>query len=638
MDIVDVSNLNRQILYAREDVGRRKVDAAMDGLSRHNLRTELVPLHLDATHDWEKVVQMARQSTVIFNAIDYGEYFDYAVTSLCASLGRHYVSASSYGHTSISENYVAVRNPALGPCWACNNEPPNRSLLTKLTPEVIQNYSQIDFLPRDTAMPNTQSVGSSILPVSLAAYQAVTAWINSLFGFSMPNWSTFNLRSFEHFAFPVEQSSNCLLCQWKHDDRINKLLIIPKSLDADILELYFGLPTVSLSVVNGTTYRYTQGCIEENREESRKADEMQRLQPLSHLGKEYDHIYVPCVPARDLNSRELMESTDVAFLDDQVKLPLIKTANGSIKAIQSGGRSAILPGVDHVYRLKGCGNFIDQDGSRYEFPGFSIQAIEDTENGQEIRGCAFKHTAERELFMSEKIGMLLAGHNLQTGNVPIGMYQYRIKGEPLPKVSKVCGIFQTIGEKRLASHLLTGLEILLPHFFPHLKLEDITHLFPPERVKKTDSGVLEVLPTWSACCTSSHPMQPVDLQKHILSETVPSVGAVSAVSERWRELWQSNCEQLATILPLSEANASEFGSLFAALYWRLGFEVGLFKRLLEDNNINWGYFIDHNQFEPHCNSHPNNFVVVPEVYGGNSQLLAAVDFDLSFTKEASIPS
>ena len=42
----------------------------------------------------------------------------------------------------------------------------------------------------------------------------------------------------------------------------------------------------------------------------------------------------------------------------------------------SGGRSAILPGVDHVYRLKGCGNFVDQDGFRYEFPGFPVQAIE----------------------------------------------------------------------------------------------------------------------------------------------------------------------------------------------------------------------------------------------------------------------
>ena len=38
-DVVEESNLNRQVLFAREDVGRRKVDAAMAGLERHKLRT-----------------------------------------------------------------------------------------------------------------------------------------------------------------------------------------------------------------------------------------------------------------------------------------------------------------------------------------------------------------------------------------------------------------------------------------------------------------------------------------------------------------------------------------------------------------------------------------------------------------------
>lgn len=54
------------------------------------------------------------------------------------------------------------------------------------------------------------------------------------------------------------------------------------------------------------------------------------------------------------------------------------------------------------------------------------------------------------------------------------------------------------------------------------------------------------------------------------------------------------------------------------------------KHLLERHRINWGYFIDHNPFEPHCNAHPNNFVVLPP---GQPSLLAPVDFDLSFEEE-----
>ena len=108
----------------------------------------------------------------------------------------------------------------------------------------------------------------------------------------------------------------------------------------------------------------------------------------------------------------------------------------------------------------------------------------------------------------------------------------------------------------------------------------------------------------------------------------------------------------------------------ALLYWQLGREVGAVKRLLEEESINWGYFIDHNPFEPHCNAHPNNFVVLPSVRAdslaetncisslslslhththththahththihthtqGGAKLLAPVDFDLAYLRK-----
>ena len=51
----------------------------------------------------------------------------------------------------------------------------------------------------------------------------------------------------------------------------------------------------------------------------------------------------------------------------------------------------------------------------------------------------------------------------------------------------------------------------------------------------------------------------------------------------------------------------------ALLYWTVGWEMGVVKRALEGSGINWGYFFDHNPFEPHCNSHPNNFLILPPV-------------------------
>lgn len=51
---------------------------------------------------------------VVFNCIDYGEYFDYAVMSLCTSLSLPYITASSYGHTAIAECYPALDIPQKG--------------------------------------------------------------------------------------------------------------------------------------------------------------------------------------------------------------------------------------------------------------------------------------------------------------------------------------------------------------------------------------------------------------------------------------------------------------------------------------------------------------------------------------------
>lgn len=38
-DVVEVTNLNQQLLFSRDDLGRRKVDAAMDGLKQHTIDT-----------------------------------------------------------------------------------------------------------------------------------------------------------------------------------------------------------------------------------------------------------------------------------------------------------------------------------------------------------------------------------------------------------------------------------------------------------------------------------------------------------------------------------------------------------------------------------------------------------------------
>ena len=60
------------------------------------------------------LIEQSINSQVVFNCIDYGEYFDYAVVALCTSLSLPYITGSSFGHTAIAECYPSLAVPQKG--------------------------------------------------------------------------------------------------------------------------------------------------------------------------------------------------------------------------------------------------------------------------------------------------------------------------------------------------------------------------------------------------------------------------------------------------------------------------------------------------------------------------------------------
>jgi len=77
---------------------------------------------------------------------------------------------------------------------------------------------------------------------------------------------------------------------------------------------------------------------------------------------------------------------------------------------------------------------------------------------------------------------------------------------------------------------------------------------------------------------------------------------------------------------------SDEARLFAIplIFIRCGAECGKIKRLLDEHEISWGYFTDHNPFEPHCNAHPNNLVVLDPEQSPHANLLGVLDLDLAY--------
>ena len=101
-EVYEASNLSRQVLGSAADVGRRKVDVATANVQFHCIprlacggtSTRVEGHHLDAVAQWASVVALARRSTVIFNCIDVGSVFDFAVNSLSKALELPLVQVS----------------------------------------------------------------------------------------------------------------------------------------------------------------------------------------------------------------------------------------------------------------------------------------------------------------------------------------------------------------------------------------------------------------------------------------------------------------------------------------------------------------------------------------------------------------
>jgi adenylyltransferase/sulfurtransferase len=117
-DRVDLSNLQRQILYGTDDVGRQKVDAARERLGQVNPHVEL------RLHRERLVAANARGILDNYDVvIDGTDNFPtrYLVNDACVMLGKPNV----YGSIFRFEGQVSVFGAPDGPCYRClYPEPP----------------------------------------------------------------------------------------------------------------------------------------------------------------------------------------------------------------------------------------------------------------------------------------------------------------------------------------------------------------------------------------------------------------------------------------------------------------------------------------------------------------------------------
>jgi adenylyltransferase/sulfurtransferase len=122
-DVVDASNLHRQLLYGTNDIGRRKVESARERLADINPHVQVEPIGVTLTS--ANALDIVGRFDIV---VDGSDNFPtrYLVNDACVLSGRPCV----YGSVERFEGQVAVFATRDGPCYRCLfREPPPPGLV-----------------------------------------------------------------------------------------------------------------------------------------------------------------------------------------------------------------------------------------------------------------------------------------------------------------------------------------------------------------------------------------------------------------------------------------------------------------------------------------------------------------------------
>ena len=446
-------------------------------------------------------------------------------------------------------------------------------------------------------------------------------------------------------------------------------------------DLYFGDKYGYLYPCTGIFRSYKKEYIhQDDINKESVAEALKYSDDLSYIKPEYKDAYVPVVPETNIHFKnENLKDDENEKIDSILSQPLIKAKElkdyPSYKCIISGHRSAVIkdPKTGVYYRLKGCGN---------DELGFNIKKTEGVMVEIVTRGSQYDSTCFRELFYSEKADENLKKLNFRCANYPIGFWKYgkdlhilpkeNIKIEDLPKlenqmpeVDKYCGIFRTLGDKRLRTHLLCGLEKILEvistictskQLINEEIMNEIKKIYPQNRLPN-EFETYKTIKFFGPDPKISYEewyKKPVYEKKHydsiiscekikkeikenknlkIFIDTCENYDELyTLLSEKLSEKHKTMAKNIIDKMKNDQKNGKKFFETLLNIYIRIGYEVGKIKRCFQDANINWGSYVDRGA-SYHCNAHSNNLVVLPQ---GNETLLSPLDLDLAFGKDKMI--
>jgi hypothetical protein len=430
-------------------------------------------------------------------------------------------------------------------------------------------------------------------------------------------------------------------------------------------KLFFGTRNIFFKSVSGNVRIYHQ----EEWTQCVAQEEIQRqFHPLKIEGIDLP-VVIPGIPALNFiparKNQEQLQRDQEDPLPEIFAAPLIKCSSGDpsivISGVASGVRSGLIKIGDVWYRLKGCGNH-DQGfllRKRIHPQSSTARGAGNNQSADwcDIRGCAFIDTTLRELHYTKVLSKLLPSFAI-SANSSLGFMEYS-DPEYLPcgpSVQTTCILETTIGDRRFGTHVLAGIELLLPFLIPEdiISTDSLLQLFPIDRPDREANDLSRLIQTGpfisdftlgtSQCghdretkglCWPHLSRDHTTLANLLTSSCaiplrLPCAASASAnrtyplqwsndrgpqeMSAEWKLIWDSIVEKLSKILsrieqrnpspssllpsdpnPSTSSSAGEevfLTQVLSYLYSRCGYDCGLILSAMHSQRISWGTYQD----------------------------------------------
>lgn len=137
-DIVELSDLNRQILYWEEDIGKKKVEVAHRKLSKLNPAVEITPISAEITE--ENIIRIVDGAQVVLDGLD-NLSARLMVNTACIKQRIPYI----FGGVSRLRGMITTIIPGKTPCLACFYPEGAGGLgVLGITPALIANLQALE--------------------------------------------------------------------------------------------------------------------------------------------------------------------------------------------------------------------------------------------------------------------------------------------------------------------------------------------------------------------------------------------------------------------------------------------------------------------------------------------------------------